>query len=407
MNRSPESEPDQDLTDGSVDPGAKVRITFAIVAVAVAAVAVAWTVFQPRKGERYEITGSWLARTATVQEDVGSVELTVVLSAPAHADVVIEFETRGTATANDDYQLATNTVRIPAGQDRAALSVLVVNDGDTDEGRESVRIAIATMTNARVAPPGIFTLVIGETRKEEERPSARDPDVPVPGVGNTPTPTSNSDPHQVDSAFGLVRLADGSMGDSTTASIGRFETSPDSLMLLIVSSATYTGPAAVPSIRGSREWELVETSTRNPDGPRRVSIFRAASGVGGPDTAMIEFDRIQEVVNWIVVEVKDAPIDQNGAAAIVQTGVAAAIDFEFSASVELSPLQSTQSVTVGAFFIGSNRARAAEGFETIALVGPPQRLLLGVVGGSSLLATAEWPTRAHWIGVAVEVTRQR
>lgn len=204
--------------------------------------------------------------------------------------------------------------------------------------------------------------------------------------------------------MGVGLIADGTSSQVGIVDIGPLMARSRTLIILVVASASSSAPTPIPVVSDTGlTWELVETSTRD-NGPRRISMFRAVTGEAGAILSKIDFGRDEEVIDWILIQAQNASSSANGGDAILQTGAAAAVDFEFNAAVPLQALVSQDSITIGGFFIGANRAEGVDGFATISTVGPTKRLLLAVAGRNPLVATKDWPTRAHWIGVAAEIT---
>jgi len=374
-------------------------------AIALLSVVAWWTLTRGAELTRNEpTTVSWQSQSLDVREDAGLVEITARLSEPAQADTVIELQTGGTTSVDEDYRLLVSSLGIPAGETTAVLPILVIDDGPTGEGREILKVVISSLSSGTVGPRDTFTLIILD--QGQAAPPQRNTTTTVrPTATTTEAPTTLAlGPDLGD--LGVTELTTGSANVAQVVSLEQFEVEPNTLVVLLISSASTSAPTTPPVPESSEiTWELVETSTRN-GGPRRVSMFRASSGSGGTIDTTVDMGLTEEVVNWMVVQVENAPSEFNGATAIVQTGAAAAVDFEFTAAVELQPLRSPESITIGAFFIGANQAEALPGSQTIGSVGPELRLLLVVAGNTSLVGTADWPTRAHWVGVAAEFTNR-
>lgn len=378
-------------------------------AIALLAVVALWTLTRGTELTRNEpTTVSWQSASLSVAEDAGLVEITARLSAPAQADTVIELQSSGTSSVDEDYRLLVSSLGIPAGQTTAVLPILVINDGPTGEGRESLQVVISSLSSGTVGPRDTFTLII----EDQGRPvtDQRSTNTTVRPTATTTTTTTETpttlELGPIVGDLGVTELTTGSETVAQVVSLEPFVAEPNTIVLLLIASASKDAPTILPVPESSEvTWELVETSTRN-GGPRRVSMFRASSGSGGTIATTVKVGLTQEVVNWVVVQVDNAPAEFNGATAVVQTGAAAAIDFEFSAAVELQPLRSPESITIGAFFIGANNVEALPGSQTVGSVGPTLRLLFVVAGNTSLVGTADWSNRAHWIGVAAEFTNR-
>ena len=90
---------------------------------------------------------------------------TVNLSAAYDVPVVIDYATaNGTATAGSDYQAASGTVTIPAGQTSGTITVLV-NGDKSGEANESFLVNLSSPSNAVIADgQGAGTIVDEEPR---------------------------------------------------------------------------------------------------------------------------------------------------------------------------------------------------------------------------------------------------
>lgn len=78
---------------------------------------------------------------ATVDENVGSVVLTVEADRPLTQDVTLQIDVAGTATEGDDYDVVPRSITLKRGTQRATLSVTVIDD-TTVEAAESIDFAI-------------------------------------------------------------------------------------------------------------------------------------------------------------------------------------------------------------------------------------------------------------------------
>ena len=122
-----------------------------------------------------------------VEEDAGSAEFTVTLSAVSASAVTVAYATSdGTATAGNDYTATSETLTIGAGDRTGTISVPVVNDTDEEED-ETFTVTLSAPQNATilrstatgtitdndgVGPPSLPTLSIGDASADEDAGSA-------------------------------------------------------------------------------------------------------------------------------------------------------------------------------------------------------------------------------------------
>src|SRR5215831_3100330 len=90
---------------------------------------------------------------------------TVTLSVASTQTVTVAYATAdGTATAGSDYQAASGTLTIPAGQTSGAITVLV-NGDRLPEPNETFAVNLSSPTNATIADgQGVGTIVDDEPR---------------------------------------------------------------------------------------------------------------------------------------------------------------------------------------------------------------------------------------------------
>ena len=90
------------------------------------------------------------AEETTVEEDAGTVTLTLTASAPSTAAYTIDYETEdGTAVAGTDYTAASGTVRFPALQTERTITITVLED-TADEGSEYFTVKLDEPSNRQV-----------------------------------------------------------------------------------------------------------------------------------------------------------------------------------------------------------------------------------------------------------------
>jgi Calx-beta domain len=350
----------------------------------------------------------------------------VVASASSRDKVVVTFELAGTASEGQDFAFPRRQVTIPAGSTQVEVPLRVLMDRERGEQDEVVEVSIARVVGGTIGFNQVFILTIeGDLPTPVSPPLSSAPSFPTPGTsspdsvstpgpattgesttggpttGGPTTPTSTSPPSQPGQSSIEVRaVTDGAEQD--VASIG-LDGSADtgSVLLVLIANTTTEGTAPIPGLGGSQSWDMVATSTRN-EGPRRLTMFRTVATKGTFELS-IGFAQRQGVVDWIVLELQGVPTRGNGASAIVQSGVNAAVDFEFVGFVQLGPVSGSDHVTIGGFFAGTDGLAPGPGFELEAVVGPLKRRLLAMSGSDPFVTTAQWDERAHWLGIAVEV----
>ncbi len=97
-------------------------------------------------------TMSITTASESVPESVGTVALTVALSAPSGKDITVAFTGSGTATQGADYSYApvSQTFDFPAGTLSQTITITVVDD-TLDEPNETLITTLGTPTNATLA----------------------------------------------------------------------------------------------------------------------------------------------------------------------------------------------------------------------------------------------------------------
>ena len=109
-----------------------------------------------------EIEVSVAVAAQTVDEDAGSVQLTVELSA-AHSDTVgVRWATSdGTAVAGSDYTAADGTLSFAAGERQKTISVAITDDS-LDEGSETFTVTLSDASNAELGAARMSTVTIND-----------------------------------------------------------------------------------------------------------------------------------------------------------------------------------------------------------------------------------------------------
>jgi hypothetical protein len=90
---------------------------------------------------------------------VGYALVTVSLAERPSALVKVGFSTKaGTATAGTDFEAATGTLRIPAGQRSGTIRIKIRGD-DTIEGTEKFYVRLTSAVHATLPTPGPIAIV--------------------------------------------------------------------------------------------------------------------------------------------------------------------------------------------------------------------------------------------------------
>lgn len=102
-----------------------------------------------------------------VSEGDGQAVITVELTAPSALAVTVVYTSAdGTATAGADYTAVSDVLTIPPEQLSAAFVVPIIDDNLTNEGDETVQLALSNSINAAPGIPPIATLTIEDNDGE-------------------------------------------------------------------------------------------------------------------------------------------------------------------------------------------------------------------------------------------------
>jgi len=105
-------------------------------------------------------TIAWLETTSNISEGIGSVELTAQLSyASLENDVTVPIILAGSADPLTDYNISTQSIVIPSGEQTATVTIDVVNDLMI-EPDETIEIKLGTPENALIDYPDTIVLTI-------------------------------------------------------------------------------------------------------------------------------------------------------------------------------------------------------------------------------------------------------
>ncbi len=95
----------------------------------------------------------------TVQENAGTVNMTVTLSSASEFDVTIPYTVSGSATRDTDFVITPDVIMIPSGQTTATLEIAVTDDFQL-ENNETVIVRLDPPTNAKLGSPNRQVLTI-------------------------------------------------------------------------------------------------------------------------------------------------------------------------------------------------------------------------------------------------------
>ena len=96
--------------------------------------------------------------TLSVNENAGTLQIPIHLSAPSSKDIAAQALVTGTVTA-DDYSGFTPDISIPAGQTTAFIPVNIIDDSNV-EPDETLILLLSNPINSQVGQPKKFTLTI-------------------------------------------------------------------------------------------------------------------------------------------------------------------------------------------------------------------------------------------------------
>ena len=125
-------------------------------------------------------TAAFASAAQTVQENAGTVSISVVLSQASSSAVSIPFTLGGTALAGADYQIPASPLTIPAGQTSGTIDIVLAADG-LAEPAETIIVVLGTPTGAALGATTTHTLTIAAS---EAPPQADYAAIYVSGVGS-------------------------------------------------------------------------------------------------------------------------------------------------------------------------------------------------------------------------------
>ena len=125
-------------------------------------------------------TAAFASAAQTVQENAGTVSISVVLSQASSSAVSIPFTLGGTALAGADYQIPASPLTIPAGQTSGTIDIVLAADG-LAEPAETIIVVLGTPTGATLGATTTHTLTIAAS---EAAPQPDYAAIYVSGVGS-------------------------------------------------------------------------------------------------------------------------------------------------------------------------------------------------------------------------------
>lgn len=167
--------------------------------------AATFTVFDddaPATGTRPTVR--WTSTSLTVEEGARLVEVTAILSAPASAPVTVPVTIAGTATENEDFEIAGTTAQLTFVNRLEAVVSLVLIDDAEREPEETIVLTLGTPAGADLGAATIFALTIedDDDPTEDSRGTVRP--APAAGCGCT---TAERGERGLTGLFVLVLLA--------------------------------------------------------------------------------------------------------------------------------------------------------------------------------------------------------
>ena len=136
------------------------------------------------------------AASLLVNEDIGSLKLTITLSGAADRDLLVAFDTAdNTAKAGIDYSGTTGSVLIPAGETSVVIDVPIINDTVVQADR-SFSFRAAILDDHGTVIPGTDATAAVTIHSEDVAPTptvTSAPTVsPTPAIGTAATPTAGA-----------------------------------------------------------------------------------------------------------------------------------------------------------------------------------------------------------------------
>jgi hypothetical protein len=104
-------------------------------------------------------TMNFSAATAAVREDVGSINVTVTLSAARATEVSGELAVSGSATVGEDFDEPPQTVRFFPGQTTLVFPITITNDSVTEDA-ETVTLTLSNFNLPDVTAGGVGSMTI-------------------------------------------------------------------------------------------------------------------------------------------------------------------------------------------------------------------------------------------------------
>ena len=144
------------VDDPEVDPNETVEITLGSITGGTAGAANVHTL---TIGDNDSSEVNLVVASSTVNEDAGTVTLSLELSNPVAGDVTVTFDVAGTASSGTDYTITPSPIVIPSGNTTGAIEITLVDDGDF-ESDETVTVTLTGVSGASVGVMDSQTIII-------------------------------------------------------------------------------------------------------------------------------------------------------------------------------------------------------------------------------------------------------
>ena len=250
--------------------------------------------------------------SATVDEDAGTVSLTVTVSPVSGKTVTVDYATAdGTASSvsNSDYTSASGTLTFTAGQTLKNISVTITDDS-LDEDNETFTLSLSNPENATLGSTDEATVTIEDDDAGPMWVVSADP-LEIAEAGGTSVVTVSTggvytfeDPQEITLALsGTATVVD----DYTIAADGQALSSPYALTLA----------AGATSVEATIEAE--NDAIFDPDETVTVTASHGSQAIGAPVTITIEDDEIPPTA--VTLEVAPAAVGESaGETSLTVTG---------------------------------------------------------------------------------------
>jgi hypothetical protein len=136
-------------------------------------------------------TMQWSASTYSVNENGGSVTLTITRTGNTSQTAIVHYSTaNGTATAGQDYTASSGDVNFGVGETSKPVVITILDD-NASEGNETFTATLSAVAGAAVGSPQTTTVTIVD---DEAAPTPTPTPTATPTATPTPTPTATPTP---------------------------------------------------------------------------------------------------------------------------------------------------------------------------------------------------------------------